>query len=202
MWSHSCTLTLYMSKYFHPSGGFSHRHQHMYFSRKLGISRSRIIIRMMSHYAHLPPWSALRIRFCWLYYGLPQLNGEWQPSSIFFKTPMRVAFSKAAATLSLSDNWRVTASAVLCVPSLIFTSTLNRGGRACSRRTRTPRPITVAREQWVMVGVIRTVTTLISSVFRKGAMWISGRLTTEREPNVSGCSGSTIEEMRSTNKTN
>ena len=81
----------------------------------------------------------------------------WHPSSIFLKTPTSVPFSNAAATRSLSPNWRLTCSAVLCVPSFILTSTRNLGGSACSSRTRTPSPMTVASEQWVMVGVTRTV---------------------------------------------
>lgn len=75
------------------------------------------------------------------------------PFNIFLKTPINVPFSNAAATLSLSPNCLFTWSAVLCVPSLILTSTLKRGGRAFSSRTRTPRPMTVAREQCVIVGV-------------------------------------------------
>ena len=45
----------------------------------------------------------------------------------------------------------------MCVPGFIRTDTRKRGGRACSRRTRTARPMTVAREQWVIVGVRRMV---------------------------------------------
>ena len=123
------------------------------------------------------------------------------PSNIFLSTPNSVPFSNAAATLSLSPSCLLTCSAVLCVPSLIRTSTLKRGGRACSSRTRTPRPITVAREQWVMVGVIRTVSVVRGDAEpfsgKVGVRWISGRLTTERDPSVRGCSGSEIGEMRS-----
>lgn len=76
----------------------------------------------------------------------------------------------------------------------------------------------MAREQWVIVGVTRTVTVVM--VGRGGGggglFWglgrvegegggggrvrvrvMSGRLTTEREPRVRGCSGSWIEAMRS-----
>ena len=126
------------------------------------------------------------------------------PSNIFLKTPISVPFSNAAATRSLSPNCRFTCSAVLCVPSLILTSTLNLGGSACSKRTRTPRPMTVAREQCVIVGVTRTVTVVICGEVdgkeeggRVGVREMSGRLTTEREPRVSGCSGSWIWAMRS-----
>lgn len=82
----------------------------------------------------------------------PQLPSH--PLNIFLKTPISVPFSNAAATRSLSPNCLFTPSAVLCVPSLILTSTLKREGRACSRRTRTPSPITVASEQCVIVGVM------------------------------------------------
>ena len=124
-----------------------------------------------------------------------------QPSSIFFRTPISVPFSNAAATLSLSPSCRLTCSAVLCVPSLILTSTRNLGGRACSSLTRTPRPITVAREQCVIVGVMRTVSVVSGDVVplsgNVGARKISGRLTTESEPRVRGCSGSEMGEMTS-----
>ena len=83
---------------------------------------------------------------------------HWQVSIIFAITPISVPFSRAAATRSLSANCLFTSSAVLCVPSLIRTSTRNRGGSDCSSLTRTPSPITVARLQCVIVGVIRTVT--------------------------------------------
>ena len=123
------------------------------------------------------------------------------PSNIFRKTPMRVPFSNAAATLSLSPSCRLTDSAVLCVPSLILTSTRNLGGRACSSLTRTPRPITVAREQCVIVGVMRTVSVVSGDdepcSGNVGVRKISGRLTTESEPRVRGCSGSEMLEIRS-----
>lgn len=124
-----------------------------------------------------------------------------QPSNIFFKTPMSVPFSNAAATLSLSPSCRLTCSAVLCVPSLILTSTRNLGGRACSSLTRTPKPITVAREQCVIVGVMRTVSVVSGDdgplSGNVGLRKMSGRLTTESEPRVNGCSGSEMLEMRS-----
>lgn len=81
--------------------------------------------------------------------------------SILRITPISVPFSSAAATRSLSPSCLFTASSVLWVPFLIRTSTRNRGGKACSRRTRTPRPMTVASEQCVIVGVISTRTVLI-----------------------------------------
>ena len=124
-----------------------------------------------------------------------------QPSNIFLRTPMSVPFSNAAATLSLSPSCRLTCSAVLWVPSLILTSTRNLGGRACSSLTRTPRPITVAREQCVIVGVMRTVSVVSGDdepfSGNVGVREMSGRLTTESEPRVSGCSGSDMGEMRS-----
>ena len=124
-----------------------------------------------------------------------------QPSNIFLRTPIRVPFSNAAATLSLSPSCRLTCSAVLCVPSLILTSTRNLGGRACSSLTRTPKPMTVAREQWVMVGVMRTVSVVSGDdgpfSGNVGFREISGRLTTESDPRVRGCSGSEMVEIRS-----
>ncbi len=65
--------------------------------------------------------------------------------------------------------------------------------------------MTVAREQCVIVGVTRTVTVVMAG--REGLesevggrveeRVMSGRLTTEREPRVRGCSGSWIGAMRS-----
>ena len=81
-----------------------------------------------------------------------------QGSIIFRRIPMRLAFSSAAATLSLSASCLLTSSAWLCVPFLIVTSTRKLGGKACSKRTLTPRPITVASEQCVTVGVSSTRT--------------------------------------------
>lgn len=124
----------------------------------------------------------------------------WQVSSIFAITPIKVPFSKAAATLSLSASCLLTSSAVLCVPSLIRTSIRNRGGRDCSRRTRTPRPMTVAKLQCVIVGVISTVTVRrgeSGTLVRVGLIEMSGRDTTANAPNEIGCSGSEMVEMRS-----
>lgn len=72
---------------------------------------------------------------------------QWQVSIILAMTPINAPFSKAAATRSLSASCLLTSSPVLCVPSLIRTSIRNLEGRDCSKRTRTPRPMTVARLQ-------------------------------------------------------
>lgn len=133
-------------------------------------------------------------RITWLNHALHS-----QVESIFLRTPIRVPFSSAAATLSLSPSCLFTASSVLCVPFLMRTSMRNLGGRACSRRTRTPRPMTVANEQCVIVGVISTTTVLIEERGDEGGrIRMSGRFTTAREPSESGCSGSEMDEMRST----
>jgi hypothetical protein len=111
-----------------------------------------------------------------------------------------VGFQSAAATLSLSANCLLTSTAVVWVPSLTLTSTLNLGGSDSSSRTRTPRPITVARLQWVIVGVTRTVTVRSVESGRVGIVGvieISGKETTPNEPSVTGCSGSHIVEIRS-----
>lgn len=121
-----------------------------------------------------------------------------QVDSIFFNTPISVPFSNAAATRSLSPSCLLTASSVLWVPFLMRTSMRKRGGRACSRRTRTPKPMTVASEQWVIVGVISTTTVLMEDRGETGGrIWISGRFTTASEPSDRGCSGSEMVEMRS-----
>ena len=61
--------------------------------------------------------------------------------------------------------------------------------------------MTVAREQWVIVGVTRTVSVVSGDAEpfsgKVGERWISGRLTTEREPSVRGCSGSEMGAIRS-----
>ena len=132
--------------------------------------------------------------------GLERPVDHWQVSIIFAMTPIRVPFSKAAATLSLSANCLLTSSPVLWVPSLIRTSIRNRGGSDCSSRTRTPNPITVAKLQWVIVGVTKTVTVRrgdSGTLGSDGLTKISGRETTASEPSDIGCSGSEIVEMRS-----
>lgn len=59
----------------------------------------------------------------------------------------------------------------------------------------------MAREQCVIVGVMRTVSVVSGDdeplSGNVGAREISGRLTTESEPRVRGCSGSEMLEMRS-----
>ena len=125
---------------------------------------------------------------------------HWQVSIILAITPISVPFSKAAVTRSLSASCLFTSSSVLCVPFLIRTSTRKRGGSDCSRRTRTPSPITVARLQCVIVGVIRTVTVRRgdSGTFGSdGLMEISGSETTASSPREIGCSGSEIVDIKS-----
>ena len=107
-------------------------------------------------------------------------------------------FSMAAATRSLSPNCLLTSSAVLDVPSLMRTSTLKRGGRACSNRTLTPSPMTVVREQAEVVGVIKTRTVLMRDRGEVGGMIsMSSSVTTPSEPSERGCSGSEMVEIRS-----
>lgn len=121
-------------------------------------------------------------------------------SSIFSITPINVAFSPAAATLSLSASCLLTSSAVVCVPSFIRTSILNRGGKLCSNRTRTPSPMTVARLQCVIVGVTSTVTFRSGDegLFeRAGVIEMSGSDTTASSPRGIGCSGSEMVDIRS-----
>ena len=59
----------------------------------------------------------------------------------------------------------------------------------------------MAKEQWVIVGVIRTVSVVRGDdnpfSGKVGVREISPRLTTESEPRVRGCSGSEMGEMRS-----
>lgn len=57
-----------------------------------------------------------------LYIKSMSWQGYSQVESIFLNTPIRVPFSRAAATLSLSPSCLFTASSVLCVPFLMRTS--------------------------------------------------------------------------------
>lgn len=61
--------------------------------------------------------------------------------------------------------------------------------------------MTVAREQCVIVGVMRTVKVVSGDAEpfsgKVGVRKMSGRLTTDKEPSVRGCSGSEIWEIRS-----
>ncbi|KAI7360068.1 hypothetical protein KC320_g38 [Hortaea werneckii] len=119
-------------------------------------------------------------------------------ASIVLTTLTSDRFSIAAATRSLSPSCLLTSSAVLDVPSLIRTSIRNLGGRALTSRTLTPNPITVVREQAVVVGVIKTLTVLMRERGEVGGkIAISSNFTTPREPRDSGCSGSEMVEMRS-----
>lgn len=107
-------------------------------------------------------------------------------------------FSMAAATLSLSPSCLFASSAVLDVPSLIRTSTRKRGGSACSKRTFTPKPMTVVSEHAEVVGVKRTVTVLMRERGDVGGvMKMSSRVITPRDPSERGCSGSEMVEIRS-----
>lgn len=68
-------------------------------------------------------------------------------------TSARCLFSSAAATRSLSASCLLTASSEACVPGVISTVTLKRGGSDRSSFTRMERPINVAIEQCGIVGV-------------------------------------------------
>lgn len=123
---------------------------------------------------------------------------QLQVESIFRITPSSVAFSKAAATRSLSPNCLFTASPVLCVPSFMRTSTRNLGGRACSKRVLTPKPITVAKEQWVMVGTISTRTVLTLDRGEVAFLiWMFCSWITDNSARLRGCSGSEMLRIRS-----
>jgi hypothetical protein len=58
--------------------------------------------------------------------------------------------------------------------------------------------MTVASEQWVIVGVISTRMVLIEEKGEVGGcIRISGRLTTASDPRDRGCSGSEMDDIRS-----
>lgn len=119
---------------------------------------------------------------------------------IFLNMPMRLLFSRAAATRSLSASCLLTSSACPWVSFLILTSTRKLGGKACSNRTLTPRPMTVASEQCETVGVSSTSTRERAACFVGSSgeiRWTSESLTTPNDSSDRGCSGSDIGAMRS-----
>ena len=119
-------------------------------------------------------------------------------ANIVLTTLISDLFSIAAATLSLSPSCLFTSFADVDVPSLMRTSTLMRGGSACTNRTSTPNPMTVVSEHAEVVGVRRTVTVLMRERGEVGGMIeISSSFTTPNDPKDRGCSGSEMVEIRS-----
>lgn len=122
---------------------------------------------------------------------------------IFLSMPMRLLFSKAAATRSLSASCLLTSSACAWVSFLILTSTLKLGGKVFSNRTLTPSPMTVASEQCETVGVSSTRTRESADGFVGSSgeiRWTSWSLTTPSDSSDRGCSGSDIGAIRSTKR--
>lgn len=111
----------------------------------------------------------------------------------WFITSIRFLFSKAAATRSLSASCLLTALSDACVPGVISTVTLNRGGSDLSNFTRIDSPIRVAILQCGIVGVKLTNTSLFVLF-----TFIKRCSTTCSSSNVSGCSGSFIRRTKST----
>lgn len=107
-------------------------------------------------------------------------------------TFIRLLFSKAAATRSLSANCLFTATSDVCVPGVISTVTLKRGGNDLNSFTLIDSPIRVAMLQCGIVGVKLTNTSLflLSTFMRLGC-------TTCNSSNVNGCSGSLISRIKS-----
>lgn len=107
-------------------------------------------------------------------------------------TLMRLLFSNAAATRSLSANCLLTAISEVWVPGVISTVTLNRGGNDRNSFTRIDSPINVAMLQWGIVGVKLTNTSFcsLSTLTRLCC-------TTCNSSNVNGCSGSLINRIKS-----
>lgn len=110
----------------------------------------------------------------------------------WFITVMRLLFSNAAATRSLSASCLFTATSDVCVPGVISTVTLKRGGNDLSSFTRIDRPINVAILQCGIVGVKFTNTSLCSLSTLTKLCW-----TTCNSSNVKGCSGSLIKRIKS-----
>mmetsp|Transcript_22937 Transcript_22937/g.58385 ORF Transcript_22937/g.58385 Transcript_22937/m.58385 type:complete len:209 (-) Transcript_22937:80-706(-) len=114
------------------------------------------------------------------------------PARHLSTTPRRLSFSKAAATRSLSLSCLLTACSEACVPGVMATSTLKRGGRERSSLTRMLSPISVAMLQCGIVGVKVKLTSPRSS-----STVISWRCATLSCSSVFGCSGSLMSRMRS-----
>lgn len=107
-------------------------------------------------------------------------------------TVIKLLFSNAATTRSLSANCLFTAASDECVPGVISTVTLNLGGSERNNLTRIDKPINVAMLQCGIVGVKLTNTSLCSlSTFIK-LCW-----TTCSSSKVSGCSGSFMNRIKS-----
>lgn len=77
-------------------------------------------------------------------------------------TSIRLAFSRAAATLSLSANCLLIACSEAWDPGVMAMSTLNLLGKDRINWTRIARPIKVAILQWGIVGVKLTFTKLFT----------------------------------------
>lgn len=110
----------------------------------------------------------------------------------WFITSARFGFSRAAATLSLSASCLLTAASDACVPGVISTVTLNRGGKDRMSLTRIESPIKVAIEQCGIVGV-----KFMKILFSSSSTFIKFSWTTRSSSNVKGCSGSLMFLMRS-----
>ena len=100
-------------------------------------------------------------------------------------TSSKWLFSRAAATLSLSANCLLTAASDWWAPGNICTVTLNLDGSERNSFTLIQRPISVAMEQWGIVGV-----NWMTTVFLASFTWIFSMQTTLSCSKVSGCSGS------------
>lgn len=107
-------------------------------------------------------------------------------------TVIKLLFSKAAATRSLSASCLFTADSDECVPGVISTVTLNRGGSDRSSLTRIDKPINVAMLQCGIVGVKLTKTSLCSLSTLIKLCW-----TTCNSSRVRGCSGSFMNRIKS-----
>ena len=121
---------------------------------------------------------------------------------------LRLGFSIAAATLSLSLICLLTSSSIECDPSHTTMSSLYRYCKDRSSLTRRHRPIRVAREQWGTVGVNVILIHTVSSSVRGacgggecgGGGWLmvmASSRTTFNSSSVCGCSGSLISRIRS-----
>ena len=117
---------------------------------------------------------------------------------------LRLGFSMAAATLSLSLICLFTSSSMEWVPSETKMSSLNACWRVRSSFTLRQSPINVASEQWGTVGVNSILIQSSSSlpVLFTCFTVIRSSLTTFSSSRVWGCSGSLISRTRSEDMNN
>lgn len=81
--------------------------------------------------------------YCMIHFTIQMVN-VYALAMHLYKTDDKYVFSKAAATLSLSSNCLLMACSDVCVPGVMVTDILKRGGRHHKSLTLIDNPINVA----------------------------------------------------------